>query len=104
MASYITLRHCTPARNVPKILKEGLRPEKSKTARSEVWLCQPKSRTAWAVIHVAHRHHTNFDRLTILEVRVRRDRLQRRRAGLYSCRQLIPPSQIVACESVNELF
>lgn len=103
MASYTTLRHCTPSRNVRSILRSGLRPDKSQTSRPEVWLHRP-SRTAWAVLHVVQRHHTGFKRLTILEVRVRRDQLQRRRSGLWSCRTILPASQITACTSVNELF
>ena len=65
------LRHSTPRRNLPSIVKAGLLCSRSKGKLPVVWLHAP-GRTTWAVLHTVKRHGGNVDDVVTLELEVPR--------------------------------
>ena len=96
------VRHATPARNLPGILRRGLLCSKSRGKLAAVWFVAP-SRTTWAVLHVIGRHGGKVETTVVLEVDVPAGWLRRSRKGLrYSLRD-IPPERIKRVLCFGEL-
>jgi hypothetical protein len=76
------LRHATPARNLPNILRSGLLTSKSRGRLPAVWFCSA-TRTAWAALHVVKRHGGRVEQVVVLEVSVPRSWLRKRGKGLW---------------------
>jgi hypothetical protein len=89
------LRHATPLRNVKSILRSGLLPALARGRLKAVWLHTP-SRTAWAVPHVANRHHVQEEQVAVLTVEVPRPWLRKRARGVWYCGRVISPEWIVS--------
>jgi hypothetical protein len=87
------LRHATPARNLPGIIKAGLLTSKSRGKRPVVWVCC-RAKTAWAALHTIRRHGGRAENVVILEVDVPRRWLRRSKRGLWYCPRDIPPERI----------
>jgi hypothetical protein len=87
------LRHATPARNLPSILKSGLLTSRSKGKLPVVWGCSP-ARSSWAVLHVIKRHGGRVETTVVLEVDVPRSWLRRSRKGLWYTNRDVPPDRI----------
>jgi hypothetical protein len=96
------LRHCTPARNLESIQRQGLLTSKATGKRKAVWAWTP-ARTLWAVVHIAFRHRTPLGTLAVLEVRVPRSWLRRRGGGLFWTPRDVPPGRIVRVIEVPSL-
>jgi hypothetical protein len=88
------LRHATPARNLPGILRAGLLASKSQGKLPVVWLCSP-CKSTWALLHTVKRHGGRAEATVILEVSVPRRRLRRTaRKQLWCCPRDIGPERI----------
>jgi hypothetical protein len=84
------LRHATPVRNLPSILKAGLLCSKSQGRLPVVWFASA-AKTWWAIAHVVRRHGGRIEQVVVLEVNVPRSWLRRSRRGLwYSVRDVSP--------------
>jgi hypothetical protein len=88
----VKLRHATPRKNLPGIVRDGLLCSKSKGKRKAVWLCKP-ARCAWALLHVARRHRCHAEAVVVLEVDVPRRWLRRHAGGVYYSLKDIPPER-----------
>jgi hypothetical protein len=66
----------------------------AKGARRIVWLHTP-GKTAWAVPHVAQRHHVDRGAVAVLTLDVPRSWL-RRNGRFWTCAAVIPPALIVS--------
>ena len=87
------LRHATPRRNLPGIMRQGLLCSKSKGRLKVVWLHAP-SKSAWATLHVVRRHGGRVEGVVILEVDVPRGWLRRNRKRLWCGTEDVPPARI----------
>jgi hypothetical protein len=87
------LRHATPARNLPSIIKAGLLTSKSQGKLPVVWVCC-RAKTAWAALHTIRRHGGRAENVVILEIEVPRRWLRRSKRGLWYCPRDIPPERI----------
>ena len=74
------LYHTTPRSNLENIRRVGLDPAHSQGAEKVIWLHTP-SRTHWAILHTAKRHHCNIDDIIIIEVNIPRAKIRRRWRG-----------------------
>jgi hypothetical protein len=83
------LRHSTPKRNLPGIVRHGLLCGKSQGRLKAVWLHSP-ARTVWATLHVVKRHGGRVEDVVTLEVEVPRSWLRRNRRGVWYVAQDIP--------------
>jgi hypothetical protein len=90
-----TLRHASPVRNLPSIFARGLQPARSLGRLAGIWL-HARSRSPWAVAHVAARHGVPAAAVVVLSVRVPRAWLSRRARGSWVCPRVIPPSCFVS--------
>jgi hypothetical protein len=95
VSNFTTLRHCTPARNLPWIFRRGLSPAFAKGRLRCIWLHSP-SRSGWAAPHVAARHFAEPSGVIFLSVRVPRAWLRRHGRGSWFCTRPIPSSCIVS--------
>src|SRR5262249_55236130 len=77
----VKLRHATPARNLPGILRRGLLCAKSQGRRPVVWLHAPAA-SGWAVLHTVRRQGGRVEGAPIAEADVPRAWLRRNRRGL----------------------
>ena len=96
------LRHATPARNLPGIIKAGLWTAKSKGKLPVVWLCC-WAKTAWAALHTIKRHGGRAEGVVILEIDVPRRWLRRSKRGLWYCPRDVPPERIRGVLTFGEL-
>jgi hypothetical protein len=96
------LRHATPARNLPGILRAGLLCSKSQGRRPVVWACSP-ARSSWAVLHVIRRHGGRVESTVVLEVDVPRHWLRKSRKGLWYSTRDVPPDRLRRVLSFAEL-
>jgi hypothetical protein len=96
------LRHATPARNLPCILRAGLLTSKSQGKLPVVWACSP-ARSSWAVLHVIRRHGGRVESTVVLEVDVPRPWLRKSRKGLWYSTRDVPPDRIRRVLSFAEL-
>ena len=87
------LRHATPRRNLPGILRDGLLCSKSRGRLRVVWLHAP-SKSAWGVLHTVKRHGGRVEGVVILEVEVPRGWLRRNRRKLWYSGEDVPPGRI----------
>ena len=87
------LRHSTPRRNLPGIVKAGLLCSKSQGKRPVVWLHAP-TRTSWAVLHTVKRHGGRVDDVVTLEIDVPRSLLKKHGRGTWYSTRDIPPDRI----------
>jgi hypothetical protein len=87
------LRHATPARNLPSIIKAGLLTSKSQGKLPVVGVCC-RAKTAWAALHTVRRHGSRVEGVVILEVDGPRRWLRRSKRGLWYCPRDIPPERI----------
>jgi hypothetical protein len=87
------LRHSTPRRNLPGIVKAGLLCSKSQGKRPVVWLHAP-TRTSWAVLHTVKRHGGRVDDVVTLEIDVPRTWLKKHGRCTWYCTRDIPPDRI----------
>lgn len=71
-----TLRHATPRKNLPSILKDGLLTARSQGRLPAVWV-HSASLSPWALMHVARRHDCPAEDVVVLEVLVPRTWLRR---------------------------
>jgi len=92
-SAVVTLRHATPARNLPGIIKAGLLTSKSRGKLPVVWLHAP-GQTGWAVLHTVKRHHCRAEQVSILAVAVPRSWLRRSKKGLWYSVRDIPVDRI----------
>lgn len=77
------LYHITHRRNLDRILREGLQPQRARTKWSTVWLCA-EERIADILQHMAERHHWPTSSLIVVRVNVSGRHLKRNRApGVY---------------------
>jgi hypothetical protein len=60
-----------------------------------VWF-HTKGRTAWAVPHVAERHHVEASNVAVLTLELPRAMLRRNRRGLWTCARVVSPDYIVS--------
>jgi len=70
------LWHATPTDNVLSIREHGLLASRSRSALKAVWLHHTRLRE-WASFHVSHRHVVALDRVSLCQVRIERDHLNR---------------------------
>jgi hypothetical protein len=97
------LRHATPARNLPGVVKAGLLTAKSRGRLAVVWLCSA-ARTLWAAAHAVRRHGGRIENVVVLEVEVPRRWLRRCKVrGLWYCRRDVPPERIRRVFTFGEL-
>jgi hypothetical protein len=89
----VTLRHATPARNLPSIRRSGLLCSFSQGRMPVVWL-HAASKTFWAMVHTVERHSGRIEQVVVLEVEVPRRWLRRSRRGLWYCRHDIAAERI----------
>ena len=110
--SLMRLYHTTPRSNLENIQRDGLDPTRSRGkwrvslgfSQRNVTFCEPKprksrhfpkgaemviwlhtpSRTHWAILHTAKRHHCNIDDIIIIEVNIPRAKIRRRWRGLWT--------------------
>lgn len=87
------LRHATPARNLPSILRQGLLCSKSQGRLKAVWM-HATSKTEWATLHVVQRHGGRVEEVVVLELNVPRSWLRRSRKGLWFSMRDIPADRI----------
>jgi hypothetical protein len=87
------LRHATPARNLPGIVKAGLLTSKSQGKLPVVWL-HSSSCSAWAGWHTVKRHGGRIEGVVFFEIDVPRRWLRRSKKGLWYCPRDIPPERI----------
>ena len=87
------LRHATPARNLPGIIKASLLTSKSQGKLPVVWVCC-RAKTAWAALHTIRRHGGRAENVVILEIDVPRRWLRRSMRGLWYCPRDIPPERL----------
>jgi hypothetical protein len=87
------LRHATPARNLPGIIKAGLLTSKSRGKLPVVWLHSP-SCSGWAGWHTVKRHGGRIEGVVFLEIDVPRRWLRRSKRGLWYCPRDIPPERV----------
>jgi hypothetical protein len=99
----VILRHSTPARNLPSILRAGLLTSRAEGKLAAVWLTAP-SRTTWAVLHAIKRHGGRVETTVVLELDVPRSWVRRsaRKRVWYSMRD-IPPERIKHVFCFSEL-
>lgn len=98
----VTLRHATPRRNVRSILGRGLLPAMAKGKLAAVWLhVASEKKTAWARAHVAKRHRVPVSQVVILEVRVPRSALRRRKSGIWTTATVILPEAIISTNGLK---
>ena len=96
------LRHATPARNLPSILRLGLLTRHSRGKLPAVWACS-LARSWWAVRHVVKRHGGRVERTVVLEIDVPRSWLRRNRKGLWYAPRDLPPGRIRRVLTFHEL-
>jgi hypothetical protein len=89
----MNLRHATPARNLPGIIKAGLLTSKSQGKLPVVWVCC-RAKNAWAALHTIKRHGGRAESVVILELDVPRRWLRRSKRGLWSCPRDIPAERL----------
>jgi hypothetical protein len=90
----VLLRHATPARNLPSILRAGLLCSKSRGKLPVVWLCC-RCKSSWALLHTIRRHGGRAESTVLLEVSVPRRWLRRSaRKRLWFCPRDIGPHRI----------
>ena len=77
------LYHATLKSNLESIKATGLDPNRSRGKEAVVWL-HTRSRTEWAILHVATKNKCDVSEVVILEVNVPRSKLRRRWRGLWS--------------------
>jgi hypothetical protein len=85
------LRHATPARNLPSIVRLGLLTSKSKGRLKVVWLHTP-ARSWWAAVHTVKRHGGRIENVVVIELSVPRSWLRRNRKGVRYSVKDIPPA------------
>lgn len=86
--------HWTHKRNLTRILRYGLDPEKSEGKQPKVWMAE-YSRIAWALAHVSQSHGWDADDMICLRVCI--DHVEIRRTAMdcvYTTEYLITPLQI----------
>ena len=96
------LRHATPRRNLPAILRQGLLCSKSQGKLPVVWLHSPTA-TPWAALHCIRRHGGRVEGVVILEVEVPRSWLRRNRRRLWYSTLDISPDRIKRVIDFGEL-
>ena len=96
------IRHATPRRNLPAILRQGLLCSKSRGKLKVVWLHSPTA-TPWAAIHTVRRHGGRVEGVVILEVDVPRSWLRRNRRRLWYSTLDIPAGRIRRVIDFGEL-
>jgi Mg2+ and Co2+ transporter CorA len=96
----ITLRHCTPAKNLRSIFASGIQHTLAHGKMKVVWLHQPR-KTRWALAHVAARHSTAIKQLATIEVQMPRADVRRNRDGIYICARTVRPDEITAVNSLR---
>src|SRR5687768_5206724 len=87
------LRHATPVRNLPGILRQGLLCRRSRGRLKVVWLHRA-GKSPWAALHTVGRHGGPVEAVAVLEVRVPRAWLRRSRRGLWYSRRDLPPARL----------
>jgi hypothetical protein len=88
------LRHATPSRNLPGILRRGLLCRKSRGRLPVVWLHTP-GLTSWAILHTVRRHGGRVEDVIVFEVNVPARWLRHSpRRGLWYVRRDIPPARL----------
>ena len=88
------LYHATPKSNLASIRANGLDPNRSRGAKSEVWL-HTRSRREWAILHTTARHKCEVSDVVILEVNVPRTKLRRRWRGLWTTPETLTDFQSI---------
>jgi hypothetical protein len=94
----VILSHLNPARNVPRILKEGLNPFFAAGTLMVVWLSADPTPALYR--HIARRHGVQVEELALLTVNVPDGWLRRfplalaHRATAYVTGRIIPPSYL----------
>lgn len=98
------MRHVTPARNLPSILRRGLLAAKSRGALRTCWLCSP-SLVPWAILHTARRHGISVDAVAVVEVDVPAGWLTRtgHRGRCHTTGRDIEPARIKGVSTVAQL-
>lgn len=96
------LRHATPARNLPGILRRGLLRAKSRGRRKVVWLHAPAA-SGWALLHTVKRHGGRVEGVAIVEAEVPRAWLRRNRRGLWFSVRDVPPERFRRVVTFAEL-
>ena len=97
------LRHATPSRNLPSILKRGLLCRKSRGRLPVVWLHAP-GKTSWALLHTVKRHSGRVEDVIVFEVNVPARWLRHSpRRGLWYVRRDVPPGRLRRLLHFNEL-
>ncbi|HEY1190451.1 MAG TPA: hypothetical protein VGE74_22650 [Gemmata sp.] len=98
------LRHATPARNLPSIMRRGLLSAKATGAKKAVWMCSP-GLVWWAVLHTSRRHHCSTDAVAVIEIDVPRSWLKRAKGkGRWHSGGLdVPPARIVGVVTLAQL-
>jgi hypothetical protein len=94
------LFHCTPARNLPSIWRNGLQPALAKGKLKVVWACERRKRT-WALAHVAERHSTPVRQLAVLEIHIPKSDVRRNRDGVWTCARVIRPTELFGCNGLK---
>ena len=84
MTQHVVLRHATPRKNLPSILRGGLLTSMSQGKLPVVWLHSP-GRTSWAAMHTVKRHGGRIEGVVVIEVEVPRRVLRRHSRGLWAC-------------------
>lgn len=75
--------HATPTRNLPNILRRGLKASRSKGAKATVWLVAP-GMTGQAISHASKRQNVHATQVSVIEVNVPRSWLRKgKRKGLW---------------------
>jgi hypothetical protein len=89
----VKLRHASPGRNLPSILRHGLLCSKSQGKKPVVWLHAPAA-SGWAVLHTVRRHGGRVEGVAIVEADVPRRWLRRSRRGLWYAVRDVPPERL----------
>ena len=87
------LYHATRKANLDSIKRNGINPDFSQGKHRVCWY-HTKAKRHWAILHTSKRHKVSLDDIAILTVKIPRERLKRRRRGLWTSRHRIKPLTI----------
>ena len=90
------LYHTTLKANLESIHENGIDPSFARDAEKVIFL-HTRSRTEWAILHIALRYSVSLEDITVIEVNVPRSVLRRDNRGLWTTTEII-----TTCGSITD--
>ena len=90
------LYHTTLKANLESITENGIDPKYARGPEKVIYL-HTRSRTEWAILHIALRYSVSLEDITVIEVTVPRSKLQRGHRGLWTTTETI-----TTCGSITD--